>query len=547
MDYKKKYLKYKNKYLKLKYNNMTGGGEGCLAEDIEDKDIIPCNQEDERERKKNFLKQSRIFHPDKNIKCPEVAKEKFTKLTEICPENGAEKYDADNQKNIKNVKFNVYDKNDRSVGGMNFAKILECYGMYLKKLKVVMIEKKDKDFYNFANEKMEYMFKFQNSEITEDKLQEFITNYLYYEKQNNVEYLMLNNKAKEEFEQKYNKAKEETMPQDNENNNNSDNGETQFRECYKSEYIKNNFRSIPVNGDGNCFYRVLEEYDKLRDKTNYKSYKTLRKEIYEYVKKNKSKYRKNDEYIERINEDGEWATDFEIGRAAELFDIQFVVYRLNDDVPTLIGNNVNNRVYLHNCSLVEGGDVNHYELLIPKNNYKKTKVEIDDEINYNGKETEETKEEAGEEAGEEAEEETSRYGLSASNETHKKEKKTKEEANEKTEETKEEADEETLRYGLSASNKTYKKEEETEEEKYGLSSSNETYKNKKINENDNVKQKKNFFKEPSVLAMKDVNISPLDIKSEKSLGGNNIPYKSFPLMTIEEYRKNKHYNPKIIK
>ena len=38
-----------------------------------------------------------------------------------------------------------------------------------------------------------------------------------------------------------------------------------------------------------------------------------------------------------------------------------------------------------------------------------------------------------------------------------------------------------------------------------------------------------------------------DIKSsDVSLGGNEIPYKSFPLMNAEEFKKNRHYIPTII-
>lgn len=39
-----------------------------------------------------------------------------------------------------------------------------------------------------------------------------------------------------------------------------------------------------------------------------------------------------------------------------------------------------------------------------------------------------------------------------------------------------------------------------------------------------------------------------DIKSsDVSLGGNEIPYKSFPLMTAEQFKKNRHYIPTIIR
>ena len=49
--------------------------------------------------------------------------------------------------------------------------------------------------------------------------------------------------------------------------------------------------------------------------------------------------------------------------------------------------------------------------------------------------------------------------------------------------------------------------------------------------------------EPEVIESKEVETETTEV----SLGGNEIPYKSFPLMTPELFKKNPHYSPSLIK
>ena len=369
MDLKKKYLKYKLKYINLK-NIQRGGGDGddtnCRSKD---KNVIPCEQKDVEERKKHYIKQALIFHPDKNTSCDAEATKKFQELEEKCPKKGEDLYVPDAESAFK------------------------------------------------------------------------------------------------------------PLPK-----------------CVRSKFIEKYFKPIPIEGDGNCFYRTLEEHFE-RYEPNSKTHDDIRKEIYEYAIKNPSVCGGDsisDKYRDNINKDGEWAGEYEICLAAKLYDKQIIVFMLDQILPTFFGDDGKDEIYIYNCSLTEGGDVNHYEYLLPIKFYLEVYKKKIDRLRHEHKNLYNPNTITEEKQIDEI------LGIIP----------------DKSKET-----DKSMELGIIPD------ESKASEPKASESKVSDMM---MFNENNKLEPPKEKF------------------NNYKSLGGNHLPYYSFPLMTLEEFKKNKKYIQKII-
>ena len=139
--------------------------------------------------------------------------------------------------------------------------------------------------------------------------------------------------------------------------------------------IKNN-KDIPkkyvqlkeVNGDGNCFYRVLARYY-TDDQNNHNIFRQI---IYESAKVNKEEFKlffkddesqidevlvnmKYDNYVEEIKRDGFYAGILELGLASIIFKLNISVYVITEQNTnvykhyTNIWFDINNKTY-YNCN-----------------------------------------------------------------------------------------------------------------------------------------------------------------------------------------------------
>ena len=106
---------------------------------------------------------------------------------------------------------------------------------------------------------------------------------------------------------------------------------------------KNEFSEIGIIGDGNCFYRCLSMFYEY-NQDNYRYYRRI---IYEYISNNKNVfipffdkydsesdlqfYERYNKCIEKINNNGVFAGDFELSSASSVLNKNIIVYRLTQD------------------------------------------------------------------------------------------------------------------------------------------------------------------------------------------------------------------------
>jgi len=160
--------------------------------------------------------------------------------------------------------------------------------------------------------------------------------------------------------------------------------------CGMSSPLSNYFTQVHVLGDGNCFYHTLvkaAEKGLLGDANKGKTHVHFRKEIYDYMK---NKYdsdleyqslinpSQGNNYIDKLQNQGFYAGNFEIAAAEEKYDINIWVYQqqLDNSYRLTISPAFDEhgdimyperkKVYIYHCSERSGAKGNHYELLLLK-------------------------------------------------------------------------------------------------------------------------------------------------------------------------------------
>jgi len=150
---------------------------------------------------------------------------------------------------------------------------------------------------------------------------------------------------------------------------------------YRESFISDDIIVKEITGDGNCFYNAISYYFHLTEEYN-KEYRQIIYEIclesFEQIKEFihsdydepnanlQDRINKAKKYIDDIKKDGNWASDFEINKMAELMNINILCYTKNENQFKLqaVYFGTNDKKNLIPLRFINRG---HFEILYPKN------------------------------------------------------------------------------------------------------------------------------------------------------------------------------------
>lgn len=110
------------------------------------------------------------------------------------------------------------------------------------------------------------------------------------------------------------------------------------QECINDFALQEGWSVIDIPGDGNCFFRVLEEYYKRQQRNQSKTYQDLRQQLVDYLVTNYEELYKNVislKEIEKLRKDGAWnisAGDLVIPGSTGAFDMNIHLYDVQPSI-----------------------------------------------------------------------------------------------------------------------------------------------------------------------------------------------------------------------